>query len=52
MAERGVPVALIRLRPGQSIMETIRVLIVDDHAVVRDGLSTMFGREQDFVVVG
>ncbi len=33
-------------------METIRVLIVDDHAVVRDGLSTMLGREQDFVVVG
>ena len=33
-------------------MEAIRLLIVDDHTVVRDGLSTMMGRQQDFVVVG
>ena len=33
-------------------METIKVLIVDDHTVVRDGLTIMLGREKDFAVVG
>ena len=33
-------------------METIRVLIVDDHTVVRDGLTTMMERQGDFTVVG
>ena len=30
----------------------IKILIVDDHAVVRDGLVTMLGRQEDFAVVG
>ncbi len=33
-------------------MDAIRLLIVDDHTVVRDGLSIMLGREKDFTVVG
>ena len=33
-------------------MDMIKLLIVDDHAVVRDGLITMLGRESDFDVVG
>ena len=33
-------------------MESIRILIVDDHEVVRDGLSVMMKRQEDFTVVG
>ena len=33
-------------------MEPIKVLIVDDHTVVRDGLAVMLEREKDFRVVG
>ncbi len=33
-------------------METIKILIVDDHTVVRDGLAVMLGRLEDFAVVG
>ena len=33
-------------------MDPIKILIVDDHAVVRDGLSSMLGREDDMTVVG
>ena len=33
-------------------MEAIKILIVDDHTVVRDGLVTMLGRQTDFVVTG
>ena len=33
-------------------MDAIRVLIVDDPTVVRDGLSSMLAREADFDVVG
>lgn len=33
-------------------METIRILIADDHPVVREGLFAMLKRQQDFEVVG
>ena len=33
-------------------MDSIRLLIVDDHTVVRDGLAIMLGREKDVSVVG
>jgi DNA-binding NarL/FixJ family response regulator len=33
-------------------MDPIKLLIVDDHTVVRDGLAAMLGRQQDFRVVG
>ena len=33
-------------------MEPIRVLIVDDHTLVRDGLQVMLTTQQDFTVVG
>ena len=33
-------------------MEEIRVLIVDDHPVVREGIASMLKKETDFKVVG
>ena len=33
-------------------MESIRILVADDHTVVRDGLTAMLGRQGDFSVVG
>ena len=33
-------------------MDTIKILIADDHTVVRDGLSAMLERQRDFTVVG
>ena len=33
-------------------MTAVKILIVDDHAVVRDGLKVMLGRREDFLVVG
>ena len=33
-------------------MDVIKVMIVDDHIVVRDGLASMMGRRKDFAVVG
>jgi DNA-binding NarL/FixJ family response regulator len=34
------------------VTEPIKLLIVDDHPVVRDGLSSMFTRDPEFTVVG
>ncbi len=33
-------------------METIRILVADDHPIVRDGLVAILSGQQDFVVVG
>jgi chemotaxis response regulator CheB len=34
------------------VSEPIRLLIADDHPVVRDGLSSMFARDPEFAVLG
>lgn len=49
MAVVGTEVDELRLQPASS---TIRVLLADDHAVLRLGLRTLIETEPDFVVVG
>jgi DNA-binding NarL/FixJ family response regulator len=36
----------------QSVAQSIRILVADDHPVVRDGLVSMLGTQADFEVVG
>lgn len=37
---------------SNSTVETIRILLVDDHAMFRDGLARMLDKEADFTVAG
>lgn len=39
-------------RAGKPVSSTIRVLIADDHAVMRQGLSTSLSEEPDIAIVG
>jgi len=34
------------------VSETIRILLVDDHPIVREGLAALIGRREDMTVVG
>ena len=36
----------------EAVMSAIRVLIVDDHAIVRDGIRALLSRAEDMTVVG
>jgi DNA-binding NarL/FixJ family response regulator len=43
--------APIQTERSDSLLEKIRVLIADDHVVVREGLAAMIGRQADIMVV-
>src|SRR5580658_818184 len=38
--------------PSKAIVTTRKVLLVDDHAVFRDGLARIIGQEQDLMICG
>ena len=40
------------LRPSEVGEDQIRLLVVDDHKIVREGLITMLGRQADMAIVG
>jgi DNA-binding NarL/FixJ family response regulator len=46
------PVPQARTQPAAEPAAVIRLLIADDHPVVRDGLSSMFARDPGFEVLG
>jgi DNA-binding NarL/FixJ family response regulator len=47
-----LPTARHRLSDGSRVVTGLRLVIVDDHPVVRDGLRGMLGTQSDFEVVG
>src|SRR3990172_9517640 len=44
--------AIMRVLFGGTAVESIRVIIAEDHAVVREGTRQLLEREHDIVVVG
>ena len=42
----------LRMNPVESRKNSIRILIADDHPIVRDGLRKLLSREEDFEIVG
>jgi CheY-like chemotaxis protein len=54
-ADAAMPRAAVRpggARPSRAGAGAIRLLVVDDHAVVREGFAGLFSREPDFDIVG
>jgi two-component system, NarL family, nitrate/nitrite response regulator NarL len=47
-----MPKAAVRSTPEASIPETIRICVVDDHPMMRDGIAYALSEETDFEVVG
>ncbi|MDH6279758.1 two-component system response regulator DevR [Rhodococcus sp. LBL1] len=43
---------MIAATPTGTVNRTIRIVLVDDHAILRQGLSAILGREPDLAVVG
>lgn len=46
------PTIGVGMAPGESMTPRMRILIADDHGIMRDGLSALLEQEQDLQVVG
>jgi DNA-binding NarL/FixJ family response regulator len=51
MNERGISASAASVAESR-MTEPVRIVIVDDHAIVRQGLRSLLEREQDLLVVG
>ncbi|MEK8072469.1 MadR family response regulator transcription factor [Rhodococcoides navarretei] len=45
-------VPTVRTGTGQVVAPTVRIVLVDDHAILRDGLRSVLERESDLTIVG
>ena len=50
----STPIQIFSAKPSRELpdMDNIRIMIVDDHTVVRDGLSSMLGWHDEFLIAG
>lgn len=51
-AESGLQAEIAAARKEKPVGSMVRILIADDHAVMRQSLSTSLGEEPDFTIVG
>lgn len=49
---KEIPKPLKPSAQGQSKKKVIRILLVDDHALIREGIRTLLEHHEDFVIVG
>jgi two-component system, NarL family, response regulator NreC len=51
-SRQGFSVAGRTLKPERPMNQKIRIVLVEDHAIIREGLHSLFSSEKDFEVVG
>src|ERR1700722_8417817 len=51
-SERGVPAGMTIKAQASQVRKKSRVFVVDDHPIVRQGLTMMINREPDMLVCG
>ncbi|WNM64070.1 PAS domain-containing protein [Candidatus Nitrospira neomarina] len=49
---KGIPKPLDPIAQGGSRKKVVRILLVDDHAMIREGIRTLLENHEDFVIVG
>lgn len=49
---KGIPKPLDPIAQGGSRKKVVRILLVDDHAMIREGIRTLLEHHEDFLIVG
>jgi CheY-like chemotaxis protein len=49
---KGVQQSLSRFMDGDARKKSVRIVLVDDHAIIRQGMRTLLENQTDFMVVG